>query len=644
MKYATFVEIYDSIEKTSKRLDKTYILSKLLQEAPDEDIERVTLLVQGRIFPACDQREIGLASKMVMKAIAKAAGYSQSQIENKWRELGDLGLVAESLIKNKKQSTLFTKDLTVKKVFDNLQKLANIEGKDSVDIKIRIVSELLANANPKEALYIVRTVLSELRVGIGEGTLRDAIAWAFFPKVVGIFVKCPHCKTWVPNADHCAECGKPLSIKFSTAVSEFNEKDKALMVKSLNEVVGKEIKDYKFIVCDNEKTAREINNYIINSIQDAYNLLADFALVSVEARKGILNLQNLNIKPGRPLKVMLPIKVKTLKEGFDTVGRPAQLEYKYDGFRVHIHKWGDSVKVFTRRLEDVTHQFPDIVEAAKFIDADSFIVDGEAVGYDKKTGKSFPFQRISQRIKRKYDIQRMVKELPVEVNVFDILFYNGKNMLKEPLRKRRALLEKIVKEKKGKLVLSVKKVASSVDEAQEFFDESIKHSNEGIMFKNLDAIYKPGARVGFMVKYKQVMETLDLVIVGAEWGEGKRANWLSSFYLSCKDDDGNLLRIGKVATGLKEKKEEGLSFEELTKLLKPLIIKQKGRNVEVEPKVIVEVAYEEIQRSPEYESGFALRFPRIIRMRDDKPLDEIAELSHIEELYNNQRNRNERDN
>ena len=644
MLYQNLAECYARLESTSKRLEKTYILYKFLKSVDPKELESATLLVQGRVFPAWDQREIGVASKMVVKAIAVAAGYSHSTIENKWRELGDLGLVAEKLIETKKQATLFQKPLTIKKVFDNLQKLASLEGAKSVDLKIKTIAELLTSAKPLEVKYIIRTILSELRVGIGEGTLRDAIAWAFFPKVIGIFFKCPHCGNWVPNSSTCSECGKRVNFSFKTEIENFekSKEKRVLKVESLEEVKDKELKNYDFIFTEDERTARDIYNYIISIVQDAYNLLTDFSLVASEAIKGSNALKNVELKPGRPIKVMLAIKVPTLKDGFEACGYPSQLEYKYDGFRVHIHKTKNLVKVFTRRLEDVTHQFPDIVNVVKNIKAESFIVDGEAVGYNKKTGKSLPFQQISQRIKRKYDIRRMVKELPVEVNLFDIVYYNGKSILKRSLKERRAILEKIVKEEKGKVLLSVKKITSSEKEAREFFEESISHGNEGIMFKKLDAEYKPGARVGYMVKYKEVMETLDLVIVGADWGEGKRAKWLSSFYIACKDENNNLLTIGKVGTGLKEKDEEGLSFGKLTELLKPLIIEQKGRYVKVRPDVIVEVHYEEIQKSPEYESGFALRFPRIVRLRPDKPLDEIADLSRVKFLYSRQRGRNKK--
>ena len=638
MDYSILVDYYERLESTTKRLEKTYLLYKFLKLVPEEELESATLLVQGRVFPAWDYREIGVAAKLVIKAIAIATGYSTSVIEDKWRDLGDLGVVAEELIRKKKQVTLFSQSLTLKKVFDNLQKLASLEGEKSVDLKLRTIAELLTSAKAKEAKYIIRTILSELRVGIGEGTLRDAIAWAFFPKVVGIFFKCPHCGSWIPKSTKCPECGKELSLSFKTEIQNFNEEN-TLRINSLEDIKNKEIKDYDFILANDERTAREVYNFIIEKVQEAYDLLTDFSLVVKEASKGILALENISLEPGRPVKVMLAIKVKTIKEGFETVGKPAQLEFKYDGFRVHIHKKNNKIRIFTRRLEDVTHQFPDIIEAVKNVNADSFIIDGEAVGINKKTGKYMPFQAISQRIKRKYNIREMASELPVEVKVFDILYYNGKSLLKTPFEERRSIIESIIKEEKGKIVLARKKITGDEEEAKKFFDESIRAGNEGLMFKNLKAPYKPGARVGYMVKYKQVMENLDLVIIGAEWGEGKRANWLSSYYIACKDENNNLLEIGKVATGLKEKPEEGLSFEELTNMLKPLIIEEKGRLVRVKPQVVVEVAYEEIQKSPEYNSGFALRFPRIIRLRPDKPIEEISDIKRIKELYEEQRYR-----
>ena len=341
---------------------------------------------------------------------------------------------------------------------------------------------------------------------------------------------------------------------------------------------------------------------------------------------------------GRPVKVMLALKVKDVREGFERCGKPAEFEYKLDGFRIQAHKNGKEIILFTRRLENVTKQFPEVVEfIKKNVKGDEFIIDSEAVGYSQKTGKYLPFQSISQRIKRKYDIEDMAEKFPVELNIFDILYYNGKNLLNEGFVKRRELLEKIVKQEKRKIILAKKFVTDDEKEVEKFYKEAINSGNEGLMIKKLDSPYKPGARVGHMVKLKPTLENLDLVIVGAEWGTGKRATWLSSFTLACVDDDGNFLEIGKVGTGIKEKEEEGVSFKQLTEELKPLITNQKGREVKTKPKVVVEVTYGEIQKSPTYSSGYALRFPRVVKLRLDRGPDECSTLNMVEDFYYSQK-------
>ena len=304
-----------------------------------------------------------------------------------------------------------------------------------------------------------------------------------------------------------------------------------------------------------------------------------------------------------------------------------------------IHKKDNEIKIFTRRLDDVTKQFPEVVDyVAKHVKGNNFILDSEAVGFDPKTGKYLPFQSISQRIKRKYDIEQMSKKFPVELNVFDVVSFEGRNLLKEPFRKRREILEKNIRPAEKKIVLAKQLVTDDVKKAQKFYDESLKMGEEGVMAKNLDGIYKPGSRVGYGVKVKPVMETLDLVIVGAEWGSGKRSGWLSSFSLACRDaDTGEFLEIGKVGTGIKELEGIGVTFEQLTELIKPLVTEEKGRIVKIKPKIVVEIKYGEIQKSPTYGSGFALRFPRLMKLRDDKGADEASELEYVEELYYGQK-------
>jgi DNA ligase-1 len=540
------------------------------------------LLIQGRLFPNWDERETGVASRLVLKAINVATGLSSGKIENEWKKTGDLGKVAENLIKVKKQVTLLSHQLTVKKVFENLRKLAELEGAGTVERKVGLIAELLTSAKDVEARFIVRTVLKELRVGVGEGSLRDSIVWAFFGKEAGVSYD-----------------SKEISID----------------------------------VDDRE----EYNKYV-DAVQRAYDLTNDFSVVASTAKsKGLSGLLGIVMVGGKPIKVMLAIKAEDMKEAFTRVGKPAGIEFKYDGFRMQIHKFDGKIRIFTRRLDEVTNQFPDVVKhVSDSVLAKEFILDSEAVGYDVKTKNYLPFQTVSQRIRRKYDIERMAKEFPVEVNVFDILNYEGKSMISSEFRERRKVLEKIIKPHKLKLVLAESLVTSSEKEAEKFYKEAISAGNEGVMFKKLDAPYKPGSRVGFMVKVKGEQEPLDLVIIGAEWGEGKRAKWLSSFTLACIDE-GKYLEMGKVGTGIKEKSGEDVTFEQLTDELKPLITEEKGKEVQIKPKIVVEVVYEEIQKSPTYSSGFALRFPRLSRLRPERSARDITTLSMVNNFYKKQK-------
>ena len=225
--------------------------------------------------------------------------------------------------------------------------------------------------------------------------------------------------------------------------------------------------------------------------------------------------------------------------------------------------------------------------------------------------------------------------MPVEVNIFDILYYEGKSQLDIPFRKRRKLIEKIITNHPFKLIESKFKITSNKEEIEKFYKKALKDNQEGIMLKKLDAPYKPGRRVGHMLKIKPETNELDLVITGGEWGTGKRAGWISSFILSCRKGD-KFLEIGKVGTGVleKETEENKITFDNLTKLLKPLIIKERANNIEIKPKVVVTITYQDIQKSTNYKSGWALRFPRITSLRQgDKPLSDIAKLDEIEEDF-----------
>ncbi|VVB78566.1 DNA ligase [uncultured archaeon] len=560
MLYKELCEIYEELEKNPSRLAKTTILSNFLKKLKHEKNKEIIYLIQGKAFPDYSEKEFGISEQLCIKALSKASGISSKEIVNKWRKIGDLGKVAEEVMTKKKQNTLFSHKLTTEKVLDNLKKLPELIGKGTVDKKMSLISELLTSSSGIEAKYIIRILLSDLRIGVASGTIRDAIV------------------------ESCLE--------------------------------------------KNEENTK--------AVQESYDKANDLALVFEKACKGIGSLNETELIPGHPLKVMLALKAESIQDGFERVGKPAVFEYKYDGFRMLINKdEKGKVKIFTRRLDEVTKQFPDVVKyIEENIDAKTFILDSEAVGYDPKTKRYKPFQDISQRIRRKYDIEKLEKELPVEINVFDVLYYNGKSLLNEPFQKRTELLRKIIKNKKYRIQSSHQLITDDEKKAEEFYKQALKDNQEGVMIKNLTAPYKPGARVGYMLKLKPAENEFDLVITGAEYGTGKRAGTLSSFTLSCYDKaNDKFLEIGKASTGLKEKEEEGLSYTELTNLLKHLITHETGREVIVKPKIVVRIIYQNIQRSPTYESGFALRFPRITHLRPDRTPKDVATLKEVIEEY-----------
>lgn len=556
MEYSKLVETYQELEETQSTLEKTDILAELFSDA-GADLEDVVLLSMGRPFPAWQDLDIGVSSKTMLDVIVQATGREKSEVEKVWKDRGDLGYAAEEMVEKKTQQRLMAGDLTVSKVMDKLEKVARMEKQGlsesvSMDKKKKELADLVSSAEPVEARYVTRTVLSTMRMGVGEGTVRDALAEAFF------------------NGEHAEDIGR------------------------------------------------------------AYDMTNDYREVASACQEGIEEVRSLDIELFRPIKSMLAMKVDTVEEGFETVGEPAAIDYKYDGMRAQIHVKEGEVKVFTRRLEDVTEQFPDVAAAVReHISPDNCMIDAEVVAYDPETGSTIPFQKLSKRIKRKYDIQRMEKEIPVEVRPFDLI-YDGGSLLEKSYSERWSRLKEIVDEKEQELRLADHTETSDREEVKQMEHEALEAGQEGIMMKNLEAVYRPGSRTGYMVKLKPVMETLDLAIIGGEWGEGRRSGWIGSLKLGCYDEEKDeYLAAGKMATGLTDEQ-----LEDLTERLRPLIVNEDGRDVDVRPEIIVEVEYEEIQSSPSYSSGYALRFPRLKAVRDD--IEEADTVKRVKELYSQQ--------
>ncbi|HLD48799.1 MAG TPA: ATP-dependent DNA ligase, partial [archaeon] len=406
MRYSEIADIYERLEATTKKLEKRDILSDFYRSCSDSELPKSVLLSMGLVSTT---EELGLAKELVKRIIAKSFGVEGKKIEEKFRELGDLGLIAEFFAKNKRQISLGKKELTISMVFENLNKLPGITGTGSQDKKILIVTELLAAATPKEAKYIVRAVLGDMRIGVAAGVVRNAIAKAF----------------------------------------------------------EKETKD----------------------IEKLYDVTGDFGIVAELAKKGKMKAV---VMVNSPVRVMLADRAKDLKEAMDEF-QEAAIEKKYDGLRLQIHKDGNSIKIFSRRLDEVTRQFPEIAEWSRDnLAAKQCIVEGEAIAIDKE-GRPKPFQILSRRIQRKYDIEKTAKEIPVQVNLFDLIYFNG-SFMDKPLKERWNKLKEILNETK-RFRLADHIETKDIEKADRFYKESLSEGQEGVIVKNLSAPYQPGKRV-----------------------------------------------------------------------------------------------------------------------------------------------------
>lgn len=552
MKYSDLCEYYKRLESTTKNLEMCDIVSELLEDSGDKELEVITLASMGRIFPAYVDKDIGIAGKLMQRIISKAYGIKAGEIEDKFRDTGDLGETAEYFCERKKQQTLMSKKLTVKKVYDNLRKIPEVSGSGSQEKKMNIVKELLVSAKPVEARYIVKTALEEMRIGVGEGTIRDAIATAF-------------------------------------------------------EVDAEKVEDVFFVLTDYGRVAK------------------------IAKEKGGEGLKNVEIEVFKPIRTMHPERSESFESAFNSY-EDVSLEVKYDGFRAQLHKKGDEVRIFSRRLDEKTEQFPEVVEWAKeHLDCEECIVDSEILAIDED-GNPLPFQKLSRRIQREYDIDKMSEEIPVQVNCFDLFYLEGENYMKKPLRKRWEKLKDIVEVSENKFKLADHFETDDTEEAKKFYQKALDMGEEGVIIKNMEAKYQPGKRVGYWKKVKETMEPLDMVITEGRWGEGKRSEWISSLLLSVKDPrTGNLVATTRLGTGLTEEQ-----LEKVTQRLQEIIIEEEGRKVRVKPEIVVEIGYEEIQKSPKYETGYALRFPRLLRFRPDKGPEEADDTERLNSLYEKQ--------
>lgn len=551
MQYQELVNIYSELESTTKRLEKTEIIANFLKKLDGETLSEVGLMILGRVFPSWSDKEIGIGNKLLMRAVAEAIGTSPEKVEDAVRDEGDIGLACVKLFKSKKQTTFFSKPLTINFVFNSLRKLANISGAKSTNRKIAILLELLSQSTPTEAKYLTRTVVEELRIGVGEGIIRDAIAQAF-----------------------------------------------------------------------------DIDKEVVERAQMLTNDLGVVSLVAME--EGSEGLKKLNLNPGKPVKPMLAQLSPPLNEIINEMGL-AICETKYDGIRLQIHRNEDEITIFTRRLENITNALPEIVDMLdEHLPHENYIVEGEVIAI--QDGKPLSFQNVLHRVRRKHNIDKAIENVPLKLFLFDLLFYKVP-MLDEPLIERRKKLTEIVDTTPDNLNLSnmVYGTPETIPEIEELFELSINQHHEGIMIKDANEPYIPGLRGKKMLKWKAEPETLDMIVLGGTHGIGKRANFIGSYLVGLKGENDEFKTVAYVATGL-----DDATLEYLTGKMEEYKLTETGRDITVEPKIVLEIAFSEIVKSPEYETGYSLRFPVVKNIRKDKGAGDVDTVERLISMYINQ--------
>jgi DNA ligase-1 len=577
LRYSLIADGYEEIEATTKRLEMTDLLVKLLKQTPKDLIDKVVYLTQGKLYPDFVGVEIGIAEKLATRAVAKATGYSEKEIEENVKKTGDLGETTEKFLEKKTQRTFFQEPLTVHMVYANLDKMAKAEGPGSTELKISLLAGLLANATPKEGKYVIRTVTGSLRLGIADMTVLDALAVAFGG--------------------------------------------------------GKDARKY---------------------LERAYNISSDLGRVAkTVVAQGMEAVKKFEVSLGEPIRPMQAERLSSPIEILEKLGGKCIAEFKYDGERIQAHKKGDQVTLFSRRLENITDQYPDGCELLEnYVRAEDVIVEAECVAVDPDTGEMRPFQELMHR-RRKYGVKEAMEEYPISLFMFDALYINGKDLTLEPYPIRRRNLEKII-EQSNHIKVADYIVTDNPDELERFFEKAVQSGCEGLVCKSVtkDAVYQAGARGWLWIKYKrdyksEMTDTVDLVVVGAFHGRGKRAGTYGALLLAAYNPEKDMFEtVTKCGTGFKDE-----DLEKLPKIMEkhqiprrhPRVNSTLNADIWFEPKVVIENIGAEITLSPIHVcamnairkgSGLAIRFPRFTgNYRLDKSAEDATSVKEIIDMY-----------
>ncbi|MEM0092911.1 MAG: ATP-dependent DNA ligase [Thermofilum sp.] len=588
--YSVLVDFYEKIEETTSRIAMTDYLVALFKKTPTEVLDKVIYLTQGQLRPDFEGVELGVAEKLCLRAIAKAGGIPLSTVEELYKKLGDAGLVAETLLSKPKQSASLLGFLGVE------EQRAELTVSQVYNALMRIA---LASGEGAQEVKV--------------GTLSSLLSSA-----------------------------KPKEAKYIV---------RTVTGKLRLGIADMTILDALAVAFTGSKAARDV-------VEKAYTKHPDLGHIArLLAEKGLDAVRNIKVTVGIPVLPMLAERLADPREILAKLGGTCLAEYKYDGERVQVHKKGDKVLLFSRRLENITHHYPDVVESMQRLKAGECIVEGEIVAYSPDTGDLLPFQELMHR-RRKYDVERAMKEYPVKVYLFDAIYVDGEELIDRPLSERRKILESIVPEGDENLLLSKSKVVSDPRELVLFFEEAVSDGCEGIMCKSLaqQSVYQMGARGWLWIKFKrdyrmEMTDTVDLVVVGAFHGRGKRAGAYGALLMAAYDPKNDVFKtVCKVGSGFTDE-----DLAKLPSLLEPYriphrhprVFSKMDADVWFVPAVVLEVIGAEITLSPlhtcalgalEEGAGLAIRFPRFTgRYRLDKKPEQATTEDELVEMYKAQR-------
>ena len=579
MKFSVLSDSLEKMELTTKRLELTDILVELIKKTPTNRISKVIYLIQGKIRPNFEGVELGIAEKLVIRAISKSSGTTIKKIESDYNDDGDLGKTGANILKQKTQTTFSAETITLDRVYDTLLKISNLEGKGSQDMKMKYISSLLNDATPIESKFVLKILLGTLRLGIAENTVMDALAIAFTGK----------------------------------------------------------------------KENREI-------VENAYNVSSDLGKVSeVLATEGLDGILKFDTSLFSPIRPMLADRVKSEQDAIKKIENEFAAEYKLDGERAQIHKKNNEIILFSRSLENITKYYPDIVEKiSNSINANEGIFEAEIVAINESTGNFLPFQELMHR-RRKHKLEQAILDYPITVNFFDLLYYNGNDFLEKPYSERRKNLESIIKENNFARLIPMS-IVKKEEDISEILENSINSGCEGLMLKVLNSPYRAGTRGNNWLKLKreyqnELGDSLDLVVVGAFFGRGRRTGKYGTLLLSTYNSESDTFpTICKVGTGFTDE-----NLDQLFQILSNKVILKKNPRVEssieadiwFEPELVLEIVASEITLSPIHktgldmirkDTGFALRFPKFTgKIRTEKSVEDASVDEEVIALYKNQK-------